>query len=294
MRRPLPKRFYERAETGERDGAHHILLDGRAVKTPGKNPLGFASPAAAQLIADEFAAQGEEINPATMPCYRLANTAIDGVASDMQAVLEDVLRYCGGDMLYYRAGSPQELADRQRRIVGTRSSTRPRGSPARASTSPRGSCMSSSRARRSAAIGVHLDTVTDPVVLAAIHSMTTLPRGSALLALAVWKGELSAERPGKPRMSTRTGTFPTGARTPRRRSAGQPPGGDGCGGAADRGAVRLEQPNPFIETWPSLPMMMWSWTVMPSGLAVSMIVLASCRCRRATASGRPRGGCGRG
>src|SRR3569833_419388 len=27
----------------------------------------------------------------------------------------------------------------------------------------------------------------------------------------------------------------------------------------------------FIETWPDLPMMMWSWTVMPSGLATSLI-----------------------
>ena len=97
MRASLPKRFYKQVETGERDGAHHVLLDGRAVKTPGKNTLAFATADAAGLVAAEFDRQGEEIDPNTMPCYRLANTAIDGVASDMQAVLEDVLRYCGTD-----------------------------------------------------------------------------------------------------------------------------------------------------------------------------------------------------
>ena len=39
---------------------------------------------------------------------------------------------------------------------------------------------------------MHLKTIADPLVLAALHSMTTLT-GSALLAIAVWKGELSAD-----------------------------------------------------------------------------------------------------
>src|SRR5690606_33932039 len=37
------------------------------------------------------------------------------------------------------------------------------------------------------------------------------------------------------------------------------------------GAVQMRR-RPFRLAWPSLPMMMWSWTVMPSGMAVSMMV----------------------
>lgn len=39
----------------------------------------------ADLLAEEWEAQKEEINPATMPVTRLANTALDGVAKDIEA-----------------------------------------------------------------------------------------------------------------------------------------------------------------------------------------------------------------
>ncbi|MDM3715284.1 hypothetical protein O9433_18715, partial [Proteus mirabilis] len=48
-----------------------------------------------------------------MPATRLANTAIDGIISDPQVVLEDVLRFASSDMLCYRAGSPERLVKRQ-------------------------------------------------------------------------------------------------------------------------------------------------------------------------------------
>ncbi|TIO37375.1 MAG: ATPase, partial [Mesorhizobium sp.] len=58
----------------------------------------------------------EIIDPVTMPVMRLANTALDGVASDPQAVLEDVLRFASSDLLCYRADGPQGLVDRQNRL----------------------------------------------------------------------------------------------------------------------------------------------------------------------------------
>jgi len=190
MRRSLPKRFYKKVETGERDGAWHVLLDGRAVKTPGRNALSFTAPDAAALVAAEFDSQVDELDPAAMPCYRLANTALDGVASDMQAVLEDVLRYCGTDMLFYRAEGPEGLVENQRKhwdpvvdwtegLAGARFNL------------AEGIIHVAQPRETIAALGVHLKTVSDPLELAAIHSMTTLT-GSALLALAVWKGEMSA------------------------------------------------------------------------------------------------------
>ena len=65
--------------------------------------------------------------------------------------------------------------------------------------------------------------------------------------------------------------------------------------AASRGPFCLSQIScrPFMLAWPSLPMMRWSWTAMPSGLPPRRSSSSS-GCRRATASGRRRGGCGRG
>ncbi len=94
-------------------------LDGRVVKTPARQNLVLPTRAAAQLIADEFTAQEKEIDPAQMPATRLANTAIDGIVNDPQAVLEDVLRFASSDMLCYRAGSPQRLVQRQTACLGS-------------------------------------------------------------------------------------------------------------------------------------------------------------------------------
>lgn len=122
---PLPKRFYQAvsteavsaetaaAESGEQAAAYAVLLDGRAVKTPARQRLLLPSQALAELVADEFCLQREVINPALMPITRLANTVIDAIAADMQPVQEDILRYLGCDMVFYRAGAPEKLARRQ-------------------------------------------------------------------------------------------------------------------------------------------------------------------------------------
>src|ERR1700740_2522100 len=85
MRPNLRKRFYEKAVVGE--GAPcPVLLDDRGVKTPSGNALAAASVALAQAIAAEWNAQGDRIDPATMPLTRLANTIIDGVAPNPEPV----------------------------------------------------------------------------------------------------------------------------------------------------------------------------------------------------------------
>ena len=103
MRTPLPKRFYKDVAVAEGEGGFVVKLDGKAVRTPGKALLVLPVESAAQLVAREFDAQGETLDLASMPVYRLVNTAIDGVASDPQAVLEDILRYSSSDLLCYRA-----------------------------------------------------------------------------------------------------------------------------------------------------------------------------------------------
>ena len=91
-----------------------------------------------------------------MPVLRLVNTAIDGVASDPQAVLEDILRFASSDLLCYRADAPQGLVERQNEALGSGPRLGARRRSARASISPKASSMSSSRARRIAVLGAHL------------------------------------------------------------------------------------------------------------------------------------------
>jgi chaperone required for assembly of F1-ATPase len=113
MKTPLPKRFYASVSVAPVEDGFAVHLDGKPVRTPGKALMVLPTEAAAVLVADEFNAQGEVINPVTMPVMRLVNTAIDGVVSDPQAVLEDILRFASSDLLCYRADAPQGLVDRQ-------------------------------------------------------------------------------------------------------------------------------------------------------------------------------------
>src|SRR5690606_15247476 len=113
MQTPRPKRFYTRVEVEGDGGTFRVLLDGRAVRTPAKAELLLPTERAAKLVAQEYEAQGEYIDPITMPVTRLGNTAIDGVASDPQAVAEDIMRYASSDLLCYRADSRERLIARE-------------------------------------------------------------------------------------------------------------------------------------------------------------------------------------
>lgn len=104
------KRFYKDvAVSAERD----ILLDGRPVKTPARVALILPNNALANAAADEWRAQGEEIDPRSMPVTGLANAAIDRVAADPQAFAASLAQYAETELLCYRADSPPELVNRQ-------------------------------------------------------------------------------------------------------------------------------------------------------------------------------------
>ena len=61
----------------------------------------------------EWQAQREVIDPANMPLTRLANAIIDGVADMPGPVAAEIEKYLASDLLFYRAGAPQRLRDRQ-------------------------------------------------------------------------------------------------------------------------------------------------------------------------------------
>lgn len=109
------KRFWKDVSVEPRDGSHVVLLDGRPPKTPAGSPYALPTAALARLVADEWAAQGEFIEPATMFATRLAATAIDRVSQARDAVAEEIAAYAGSDLLCYLAEDPTSLVERQAR-----------------------------------------------------------------------------------------------------------------------------------------------------------------------------------
>ena len=191
MKTPAAKRFYK-AVTVEREAdGFSVRLDGKPVKTPsGKHGRAADRERRPRLVADEFAAQGDRIDPLTMPVTRLVNTAIDGVATDPQAVLEDILRFSSSDLVCYRAEGPEALVARQAEawdpiLDWARSALGARFFLAEG-------VMHVEQPRETiGAIGIHLRQRDDIFRLAALHVITAIT-GSALLALAFEAGAIDS------------------------------------------------------------------------------------------------------
>ncbi len=191
MRDVLPKRFYQKVEVEEGAGAFSVKLDGRAVKTPSRNPFLLPSRQVAQIAAAEWDAQEERIDPTSMPLTRLANTAIDGVARDMQAVKEDIIRFASSDLICYRADQPQGLVMLQQRhwdplidwAAGTLSAR---------FILAEGIIHVAQPAEAMAAFGVYVGAIDDAMVLASVHTLTSIT-GSAVIGMAVWKEFIDAD-----------------------------------------------------------------------------------------------------
>src|SRR5882757_1498470 len=112
-RTPQRKRFYTSAGVAETDGVFSITLDGKPIKTPSGKIVVAPVREIAEAIAAEWQAQGEIIDPLTMPLTRFANSVVEAVADRADAVADDVAKYLGSDLLFYRAGHPEALVERE-------------------------------------------------------------------------------------------------------------------------------------------------------------------------------------
>ena len=182
----LRKRFYETTGTDKSDGVFRVLLDGKPVRTPARRVLAAPSQILAQAIAQEWDAQQEVINPSKMPLTRLANSIIDGVANAPEAVAEDIEKYLGCDLLFYRADGPEGLIKAQQQhwdpvVAWARDELGARFILAEGVVFV---------PQPQEAIAAACRTLPqNPWALGALHSVTTLT-GSALLALALAAGKL--------------------------------------------------------------------------------------------------------
>ena len=110
------KRFYREAAAVEGPDGWHVALDGRQVKTQGGRVLVLPNRALAELLAAEWAAQGEEIDPRSFRMRDLADYALDVVAQDPAATVAALLRFAETDTLCYRADPDEPLWKHQQEV----------------------------------------------------------------------------------------------------------------------------------------------------------------------------------
>ena len=191
MRPALPKRFYKEARAVERGGTFVLELDGKPARTPARNPLAVPQRELGGLLAAEWNALGEIIDPAQMPLTRLVNVAIDRVAGEGDAIAADIANYAGSDLVCYRVGEPVGLAAAQaaawdpvldwaRDTLGARFLL---SEGIRHIEQPEASL---------AAVRVEIGKVERPFARAALATATALT-GSALIALMLARGALTPD-----------------------------------------------------------------------------------------------------
>jgi chaperone required for assembly of F1-ATPase len=144
----------------------------------------------AEAIAAEWNAQGELIDPLTMPLTRLANSVIDAVVDRVEAVTDDIAKYFGSDLLFYRAGHPEALVAREAAhwdpLLFWAADTL-------GAHFILAEGIMHVRQPDSALAAARAALPSDPWSVAALHVVTTLT-GSALLALALMRGVVDQDQ----------------------------------------------------------------------------------------------------
>ena len=231
MRQPTVRRFYKTVEVREAEGGGFgLMLDRRAARTPGRNRLAAASRALMERVAEEWARQGETVDPADMPLTRLLNSAIDGVSRTMDETRDDIARYAGSDLLCYRAEAPEALAERQRLAFDPVLAWAAETFGARFDLAA-GVVHVAQPPEALAAVSAALDAVDDSAALAALSVITSLTGGA----------RLPHPRSGVGSCPCRRG-LPDRAMGRRRGGKGAARGalaGDGGGGERARGEARF-------------------------------------------------------
>lgn len=110
------KRFYKTVSVEQTDLGHIVSLDGRPIKTQAGQPQVVPTRALADMLAAEWDAQGEKLDPSTFPARDTVDYALDVVAKDRAPPIEKLLGYAETDTLCYRADPDEALWHRQQEI----------------------------------------------------------------------------------------------------------------------------------------------------------------------------------
>ena len=184
-----PRRFYAQADVAATEGGFAVRLDGRGVRSPGGRSLILPTWGLADLIAAEWVAQGETIVFAAMPATRLAFATLDAAAPAGEASAGAIVRHANADLLCYPAETPRALVARQAAAWSPLLAWA-RDDLGLAFAQSRGIIHRPQPPETLARLAEMLRGVDD-FTLAGVAFATAL-FGSAILALAVWRGRLDA------------------------------------------------------------------------------------------------------
>jgi chaperone required for assembly of F1-ATPase len=189
-RGPQRKRFYQKADVADAPGGFAITLDDRPIRTPSGHQVVVPTRGIADAIAAEWNAQQETLDPLTMPLTRFANSVVDAVVDRVDAVSDDVAKYLGSDLLFYRASHPEALVAREAEhwdpVVFWAAETL-------GAHFILAEGIVHVRQPDTAIAAARAVLPADPWSIAALHVVTTLT-GSALLALALMRGVLDRDQ----------------------------------------------------------------------------------------------------
>jgi len=179
------KRFYEDVAVKPIEEGYGVLLDGRQSRTMGRNPLAAPTENLAAGIAAEWGAQGEFIDRQTMPLTAVLSAAIDSGEAGAAEWRAETLKFLMTDLLCYRATAPATLAERQQEIWDPYIGWLHHEFGAALVVTSGVTAVS----QPDAAINQveHALGELSPLALFAICTATKIS-GSAVLALALWKG----------------------------------------------------------------------------------------------------------
>ncbi len=184
------KRVYKTADVRAEAGGFAVVLDGRAARTPARNPLVLPNAALARAIVEEWERQDKELRPEAMPLTRIAAGAIDLVGRERARIVGAVAAYAETDLVCHRAERPEALAARQAAAwnplldwLASRFGAR---LSAGAGVLPIAQPDDALASLRAAVEGF------DDFALAALHAATAAT-GSLVIALALAEGRLDAE-----------------------------------------------------------------------------------------------------
>jgi chaperone required for assembly of F1-ATPase len=187
---PRRKRFYAHAGVVETPDGFAVTLDNNPIRTPSGRSVVAPVRQIAEAIAAEWDAQQETINPLTMPLTRFANSVVEAVVDRVDAVADDVAKYLGSDLLFYRAGHPEAVAARE---AGHWDPVVFWAADTLGAHFILAEGIVHVRQPDSALAAARAALPDDPWSISALHVVTTLT-GSALLALALIRGVLDQDQ----------------------------------------------------------------------------------------------------
>ena len=194
MAKALNKRFYKEVGVDAVEGGFVIKLDQYSLKTPAKKAsdkktLLLPTKRVADLVAGEWEAQGDKIDPRTMPVTRLLNVAIARTPETREELMAEARKYAGTDLLCYRSAETRLYLEHQAENWDPLLKWAA-GRGVRLTTTEGLEVIAQPEASLDA-VAAYASGLDDIALTLFVHLLSTF--GSAVLGMAVMEGHLTGE-----------------------------------------------------------------------------------------------------